>query len=1096
MGGGIPRAEIFLLAIFLFTEACGGGGGTGGVQPPPLTPDFSLNLSTNSVSVPQGSTSSPLSVSINPQNNFLGSVQVTFTGLPSGVTTNPPAPFSVAAGQSVPVLFGAASDASTGQFNLTAQATSGALSLAIQASGPGNLPRSAYIGNDSVPLVDTPPGEPHRRHVVFDPANQRIYVVNGAMNRIEVYSMAAANPVLQMTIATPGASSVDLSPDGGTLWVGTSLEQILAIDTAALQVKARYPVSALVPIPGSVFIRPTEGLALSSGKLLVRLRQGTETQALLSLWDPATNTFTNLTSLALAVFQNGVGVLARSGDHTVALVAANDSSGEVAVLNASGGLSAGPAVPLAGAISAAAASPDGSHFAIAVNAGGAAQVLLLDAHLSVLGSYASSEPAGLVFSRDGQSLYVDEPYGNASVVIVLSTSGMQSLGQIPDVQLQGMPTSIEEVGASSNLVGLNNRGLAFLDASQPGSLPTAAPLFASVPAAQPSEGPAAGGTAMSISGTSFSSNPQVRFGATNPVSATVANSSLLQVSSPASAASGPVNLTAYFASGWIALAPSAFSYGPAIVSIFPNAGSPKGGDIVTILGYGFGTNAGSITATLGGNAASVQSVQALPAFASAFGLDSTYPFALECLTLKTPAGMAGKVDLTIQSSTGTTTSPKAFQYLTSSSTYPNPGLHKFILYDQSRQKLFLMATDHVDVFDLNAMAFVNAIEPPPKGPPPDADLRGLALTPDFSQLIVADFGAQSVYLINPDGAAYNGVAVSVGGVAGFPASGPARVTATSAQTVFVGLSGEGGSSTAVCNGCLGQLNLLASPPAFQLAPEPEVSSLTGAPLLQADAAGDVAYLAYDTSPGGPVALWNAATPNVFSLSSANDTATDLVTSSDGTTFAMRAANTTEIRGPDLSLFSTPAAAELETIPNRAAVPGIAIQPSGALIYEPFLDGPPPAAPPATGIHGGIDIRDAHTGQLRLRLYLPEPFAMLNTDVDGLHGRFLTTDEDGQRLFALTTSGLSIVQLASVPLGIGTLAPSSGPAVGGSSVTVRGSGFLNGTTATLGGKPASVTIKDINTMILTTPAMSTGAQQLVLTNPGGETVSLDAAFSAQ
>jgi len=34
------------------------------------------------------------------------------------------------------------------------------------------------------------------------------------------------------------------------------------------------------------------------------------------------------------------------------------------------------------------------------------------------------------------------------------------------------------------------------------------------------------------------------------------------------------------------------------------------------------------------------------------------------------------------------------------------------------------------------------------------------------------------------------------------------------------------------------------------------------------------------------------------------------------------------------------------------------------------------------------------------------------------------------------------------------------------------------------------------MILTTPAMSAGPQQLVLTNPDGETVSLDAAFSAQ
>ncbi|HXX14911.1 MAG TPA: IPT/TIG domain-containing protein [Candidatus Eremiobacteraceae bacterium] len=121
--------------------------------------------------------------------------------------------------------------------------------------------------------------------------------------------------------------------------------------------------------------------------------------------------------------------------------------------------------------------------------------------------------------------------------------------------------------------------------------------------------------------------------------------------------------------------------------------------------------------------------------------------------------------------------------------------------------------------------------------------------------------------------------------------------------------------------------------------------------------------------------------------------------------------------------------------------------------------------------------------------------MLNTDLDGLHGGFLTTDENGQRLFAVTTSGLSIVQLANVPLGIGTLAPSSGPASGGTAVTVRGSGFQAGMKATLGGTATTVSVNEMNTLTLTTPALTPGPQQLVLTNPDGESVSLDAAFVA-
>ena len=846
MRASVRSAQLFFVSIVSFSAACGGGGGTGGVPTTPPSPDFSIALSATSITVSQGGTSSP----VNTQNGFSDSVRLTIAGLPAGSATNPASPFSLAAGQSVSVLFGATAAASTGQFNLTAQGTSGSLShsqsltLSIQPSGPSNLPRSAFVQNDYVASVDAPQGQPHRRHVVFDSANQRFYVANLAMNRIEVYS--AGSPALQTAIAAPGASSVDLSADGSTLWVGTILEQILTIDTGTLQVKARFPVAGLSPIPNTVFIRPTEVLALSGGAL-VRLRQPAGTQTLLALWNPSTNTFSDLTSLAPAVFPNGLGVLARSGDHMHVLVAANDSSGELAIFDANGNLSAGPSAPLAGTISSATASFDGSQFAVAVSAGGAAQVLLLDSNLNLLGSYASPGPAGLVFSLDGQSLYVDEPYGNSSVVTVLSTATLQPLGQVSDMPVQGVPTIIEEVSANATLVGLGNRGVVFLDVSQNTSLPQTAPIFSAAPSARPSEGPLAGSTAILLSGTNFPSSPQVRFGTGNPVSTTATNSSQIQVASPATVFPGPVNLTAYFSNGWLALAPSAFSYGPVILRILPNAGAPQGGDAVKVFGYGFGGSTGSITATIGGNAATVQSVQALPSCAAGLGLDSTYPFPLECITLITPSGSSGKADLTIHSPAGSTNAAKAFQYITSSQTFSNAGLHKFIAYDKSRQRLFLTATDHVDVFDLKAQAFLSAIEPPPNGPPPDAGLRGVALTPDFSQLVVADFGAQSVYLINPDGAEYNGTAVAVGGVAGFASSGPARVAATSTQTVFVGLSGEG-SSTGSCSGCLGELNLLATPVAFQPAPQPAVSSLTGTPLLQADGAGDLAYLAYDTSP--------------------------------------------------------------------------------------------------------------------------------------------------------------------------------------------------------------------------------------------------------
>jgi hypothetical protein len=174
-----------------------------------------------------------------------------------------------------------------------------------------------------------------------------------------------------------------------------------------------------------------------------------------------------------------------------------------------------------------------------------------------------------------------------------------------------------------------------------GSLPAAALVFSTVPSAHPEEGPATGGTSVTLTSTNFLSNPQMQFGAGNPVNATAARTTQLPVSSPATAFSGPTNLSAFFANGWIALAPSAFAYGPSIVRVFPNAGTPQGGDTVTILGYGFGSSS-SITVAIGGNNASVQSVQVLPVFAAKFGFDTTYPFALESITLNHAAGNSGQ----------------------------------------------------------------------------------------------------------------------------------------------------------------------------------------------------------------------------------------------------------------------------------------------------------------------------------------------------------------------------------------------------------------------------------------------------------------------
>ncbi|MGC0774041.1 MAG: hypothetical protein WB543_14005 [Candidatus Acidiferrum sp.] len=94
MGRMRVSAPDLLLALLLLMSLGGCGGGSSSIQPPPPppSPDFSIGFSQNSVNVQQGATSPAVSLSVNALNGFTGTVQVTLSGLPSGVISNPASP--------------------------------------------------------------------------------------------------------------------------------------------------------------------------------------------------------------------------------------------------------------------------------------------------------------------------------------------------------------------------------------------------------------------------------------------------------------------------------------------------------------------------------------------------------------------------------------------------------------------------------------------------------------------------------------------------------------------------------------------------------------------------------------------------------------------------------------------------------------------------------------------------------------------------------------------------------------------------------------------------------------------------------------------
>ncbi len=1097
MGRRWQSLTLDVLFLIGMAGGCGGGGSTFQTQPPPPpSADFTVGVSAGTVVVVQGGVSAPVIFSITAKNGFSGQVQITLSGLPGGVVSNPASPFTAAPGATTNVVFTAAGNASTGNVAVSAEAVSGslthsaALTLTIQGGLSADFPRTTFVRTDSSPAADNPVGEARHRHLVFDPAHQHLFVANRAMNRMEVISTMDQSNVAQIAIG--GVTSAELSADGSTVWAGTAVNEIVAVDTTSLRVTKRYMEAGISALPSTVFDRPEEVLPLANGKCFVRLRQPSAAESLLALWDPVLGSLTNLTSMAPSVFQNGLGPMARSGDYSRVIAGANDSSGNVVVFAAAGGVIAGPKSLGAGSMSWVAANSDGSRFAVAFSAGGAAKVLLLDGSLNQVASHASSGNSGVAFSRDSNFIFVSELAAGAAVVTVLDGHDLHAVGQVPGAAIQGVGAQIEDSDETQMLFGVSNRGVSFIDAASPVTLSAAAPAFSAAPASVPSEGPAAGGTALLLSGQNLPADALLKIGTLAAGNVSVLGSTAMQATSPASVSNGPAGVVAYSpANHWLAIAPEAFSYGPKILRVLPDAGVSTGGDAVQITGYGFGSDPSGISVKIGGANAIVESVDSIAAITAESELDTTYPFPVERITLQTPPGLAGNADVVVTASSGSATAARSFQYVVAAQSYAKPGFFRFIQYDQKRQRVYLTNIDHADVFDLQLGTFVAPIQPP-GGPPPNAGWRGLSMTPDGSRLVIADFGAQSVYLLDPDTGA--GGATFVGGISGIANSGPSRVAATSTQTVFVSISAEGGSGGG-CTSCLSQMNLFSSPPTVQPAPEPEVSTLLGAPLLQGNASGDNVVLAFGGGSGGRIAVWNATAPNQFSVSAANATVNDIASTVDGQMFAVQTNSAAEVHDSGMFVTGVPAAAELTQIPGRIAVPGMAMHPTGALLYQPFLTGTAGAA----GVKGGVDITDARTGALRLRIILPQQFM---TDVDTLHGGFLAIDENGQRLFAITTldgtpqkASLTVVQLAAVPLAIGTVSASSMPVGGGAGLTIRGSGFQPGIKVSIGGKSAAANLVDMNTLTVTSPALPAGAQQLVLTSVSGEAISLDAALTA-
>ena len=148
-----------------------------------------------------------------------------------------------------------------------------------------------------------------------------------------------------------------------------------------------------------------------------------------------------------------------------------------------------------------------------------------------------------------------------------------------------------------------------------------------VTSVSPNNGPTAGGTAVTITGTNFAAGATVTFGGTAATNVVVVNGTQITATTPAgSAGAVTVTVTVGGQSGSLA---NGFTYigPPTVTSVSPNNGPTAGGTAVTITGTNFAAGA---TVTFGGTAATNVVV-----------VSGTQ------ITATTPAAAAGAVTVTV-----------------------------------------------------------------------------------------------------------------------------------------------------------------------------------------------------------------------------------------------------------------------------------------------------------------------------------------------------------------------------------------------------------------------------------------------------------------
>ena len=904
--------------------------------------------------------------------------------------------------------------------------------------------------------------------MVYDPFHKLVFAAVSQTNLLHENSSTDVQPVA--TIPMSGPWGLDIAPDGSRILVGSQTRYLYLVDPVSLQVVGQIPMVSNL-FDGVAFPAPLRPVVLASGKVLVATGGSPPYE-----WDPVADVWSNPTP---PNFAPGDSAIRRSADHQKVVVAAVNEN-TLAVFDSASD-SYGPVQKIT--TTAAALNSNGSRIAVlgpSPSIPGGNQVDLFDSQFNVIATYqldAEVMPSDLVFSRDDSLLYVQ----SGGSVVALRAADLSYAGAVPSAGNGGVdyPSDIDETGMIFSFSeGAGIRSTIFTDASTPCALGTNQPYNMSL---TPPQGNISSPAPTTLNaGGGITAQSQVYFGAppgspqaTPGTNLQVSPSTAVQVTPPAAQAAGAVNVTVTNPDGSVGIAADGYSYGSSILAATPNSGPATGGTSVKIYGYGLAFSMSQIQVTVGGKAATVTSAFAGPGV-------SPFLFPMDQVTFTTPAGIPGPADIVVTTPVGSATVANGFNYLQNVRTYPVSSTLAEIAYDQSRQRLY--ATDYktnlVYVFDLSAQKYLTPIT---VGNSPLA----LAITPDFTRLVVSNAADGTISIVDLTGVSATRT-VPVANLSNLPVQcGPAvpyAVATTSKNQAVIALQ---------CPNITEGEYIVLDLGTFAI----------GCGASQGCAAMEAAYpqnldlvLAISgTTDGSKLFFWNGIAIGLWdvnadaftSQSSGNMTLTSPVVqtaaAADGTVFAQITGigtmyfNIYGIENPSLYQFSLLQDTDylLTAGFDTSALPSEKLHPSGALLYLPNV--------------AGLSIYDVHRGHLVRRISLPTQIA---PTFDAIN-----VDQTGSQVFLISSTGLTVVSIADLPVSLGSIAPAQGAAAGGISVKLRGSGFQSGAQVFFGTSSAIVAFVDSSTLDVTTPSLPIGSVRVVVVNPDGSQYSLDDAFTA-